>query len=117
MTTQEKLHQWIQAGANRGIHFSWLGQSYNRGVGIITATENGGEIVDFEMYTLIDVPVFKRAYARSSLYIDNTTKQKAVESILARLENTTLTDAQRQHNLTFNCSQLLDVMLSVDSKK
>lgn len=113
--TADPLQFWIDSAPdlNRGVHFSWLGKSYKDGIGLITATENGGEVVDFEVYILSDIPVFRRSYARSCLYYDGTHKGEAVKTLFRRLQNTTDANEEKSLDLTFRCGQLLDRMLSV----
>lgn len=114
-STEEKLKEWISQDESlgRGVHFAWVGQTYRSGVGLVTFTQQD-EVVAFDFYSLHDIPIFKRSYARSAFFMKNTIKQKCLERVLERLENATDSDEARDQFMR-TCGGFLDHMLQVQA--
>lgn len=114
-STKDLLGAWLADASDNGIRFSWVGKDYDTGIGLITLSIDDGHIIDFEMYPLSDIPVFKKSYARSSFFIDGTTKEKSLRKLLERSTKLSSEDKdvvqEREMMLNQNCAVLLDTIL------
>ena len=103
-----KIKNWISENKNRKIKFSYFQSEYLLTTGLILFIENS-VTVNFVVYSLEDVPIFKRLYAAATVHIDKTTKANAIESGIDELNSP---DFKENHlTMAKKCGELLNLLL------
>ena len=109
-----EIKNWTSENKNRKIKYTWFQSEYLGTLGLVLFIENG-ITVNFVSYSLEDVKIFKRLYARASVHLANSKKANALQSALNELN----TPDFKENHLTMakKCGELLNILLQPSDKR